>query len=239
MGWTDRLAKVFLNQSTVVHKNNIAEQAIRLSVQSDGLKKVPYTPGNHLRVFVGMDTDQRLGDKVRTYSIWQLDRTTGVADLAICMHSDGPGSTWAEAVKEGDTLYFSKPTGKFVLDESADHYFFIGDASALGHLYEIRRHLPVGKSFDSIIYATNKRQLFPDIDNSTPFDFYEFANNPINEIRAILDDRIKAEQKTICYVGGDGRLCVALNRYLRQEKGLASKAVKTKPFWLPHKKGLE
>ncbi|NRA51954.1 MAG: siderophore-interacting protein [Phaeodactylibacter sp.] len=239
MGWTDRLAKVFLNESTVINKEKIADQAFRLTVQSEGLKNIAYTPGNHLRVFVGMNTDHKLGDKVRTYSIWQLDKDSGTADLAVCTHSNGPGSTWVQTVQEGDYLYCSNPTGKFTLDTTADHYFFIGDASALGHLYEIRRHLPSDKTFDSFIYSAHKGQLFEDIDGTSPFKFYDAEGVPVDEVQMLLKESTSNDPKTIYYVGGDGRLCVALNRYLRNEQGVNSKVVKTKPFWMPNKKGLE
>ena len=181
-----------------------------------------------------------LKDKVRSYSIWNIDKNTGCIDLAIATHSTGIGAEWAKHCKEGELVYFKWKKGKFLIDDTADSYLMIGDLSALSHLYVLHRHLPKNKETTSILYSQNKRELFPDINGTIPFDFYEMPQNPheeiINKVRQIVP---KMTGSKMVYIGGDSRICVALNQYFRKELNWVTKHVKTKPFWNPDKKGLE
>lgn len=48
----------------------------------------------------------------------------------------------------------------------------------------------------------------------------------------------KMTGRKIAYVGGDSRVCIALNQYFRRELNWATKQIKTKPFCNSDKKGL-
>ncbi|WP_264373561.1 hypothetical protein [Paenibacillus psychroresistens] len=41
------------------------------------------------------------------------------------------------------------------------------------------------------------------------------------------------------YVGGDGRVCVELHKHFKQTLNWSNQQIKSKPFWIPGKKGLE
>ena len=79
------------------------------------------------------------------------------------------------------------------------------------------------------------------MDGKLPFKFYHMPKNPLKEVIVVLEESMAMEydENTIVYVGGDGRLCVALNHYFRKGKSWNSKKIKTKPFWFPNKQGLE
>ena len=154
--------------------------------------------------------------------------------------SNGSGAKWVEQRQIGDNVYFSWKKGNFILDESADSYLMIGDLSALSHLYIICRNLSKNKQVESIIYSQHIKELFTDIDGTNPFNFFELPQNPINEIISKVKEIVpKMNGKKIVYIGGDSRICVALNKYFKQELNWNPKQIKTKPFWNPDKKGLE
>jgi NADPH-dependent ferric siderophore reductase len=239
MGIIDNFAKRLLNQATVISKKLIAENAFHLTIQGDSLKNMQYITGEHLRIFVGLNLTDNLNDKVRTYSVWRYDHIQTTIDLVICTHSDGIGSKWVHQLQIGQEVYFSNPKGKFIIDNSADYYLLIGDASALAHLYEINRNLISKKDVKAFFYSKRLPELFKDIDGSQPFNFYEFPENPINELIPLIEEALATSQgKGIVYVGGDGRVCVALNQYFKQ-KGWNKHQIKIKPFWMPNKTGLE
>ena len=236
----DAVASRLLIKATVIAKQPLADKAYLITIQADKLKYLPYVPGQHVRLFVGMGEPAGLKDKVRTYSSWHYDSAAGTLQMAICTHGQGPGSTWALAVQPGGEVYLSSLQGKFTLDTSAESYLFIGDASALAHLYELRRHLAGNQTWSGIVYADQQHELFADRDGQQPFDFYELPPNPIARLQELIEQALLDKPaNTIVYIGGDGRVCIALTNYFRKVKGWPNARIRVKPFWLPGRTGLE
>lgn len=241
MGIIKNILKLVLKENTIVEKQKISEAAYKIRVQSDSIKDAEFVAGYFLRIGIGLTEESvTMQDFVRSYSVWHIDKINGTLDLAIATHSKGPGANWIEERKVGDKVYFTWKKGNFILDDSADSYLFIGDLSALSHLYMIRRDLPKNKQVESILYSQQINELFADIDGTTPFKFYELHQNPTEEIINKVEKIVpKMTGRRIVYVGGDSRVCVALNQYFRRELNWEMKQIKTKPFWNPDKKGLE
>ncbi|WP_025764500.1 siderophore-interacting protein [Dyadobacter tibetensis] len=235
------LKSVVLDQATIIEKNTLSDSAVKIRIQGDSIKKIAFVPGYFLRLGIGIENEQLpLNDKVRSYSIWDIDTTNGTIDIAIATLSGGVGSQWAKHCKVGDNVYYKLKKGKFLVDDSADSYLLLGDLSALSHLYMINRHLGLGKQVQSIIYSQQYEQLFTDVDGSKPFDFYEMAPYPRELVIPKLKEIVTGlPGKAIIYIAGDSRLCIAVTQYLRKELNWESKQIKTKPFWSPDKKGLE
>ena len=240
MGIADSIARRFLHKALVISKEEIADNAFHLIIAGKALENLSYIPGQHVRIFIGMDKDLGFREKIRTYSIWHYHSANGTMNFVICTHSDGPGSAWIKSVKAGEEIYLTAPQGKFIMDASAPEYLFVGDVSALAHLYAIRRDLPSDKKMRGVIYAEKKSQLFTDLDGFLPFEFYDLPQNPLEEITTIIEQKpVVNNSEAIVYIGGDGRMCVALHAYFKKVKGLKTKNIKTKPFWIPGKQGLE
>lgn len=241
MGIIENLIKLRLQAATVVHKSALSPSAIHLRLKSEKIKTADFVPGYFLRVGVGLDREElSFRDKLRSYTVWNIDKNEGTVDLAVVTHSKGIGAAWAEACKTGDQVFFTWHTCKFTVNDQADSYLMIGDLSALAHLYEIRRNLSTDKVIKSIFYSTDKSDFFEDIDGSTPFLFNEMPENPEKEIIEKIEKLLpQMEGNKMVYIGGDSRLCVSLTQYFRKELKWNSKQIKTKPFWNPNKKGLD
>lgn len=240
MRFVDSIARRLLTEATLIHKQQIAAHTFRLTIQGDALKNLQYIPGEHLRVFVGLDRDTSMQDKVRTYSVWGYDKPNARIDLAVCTHSTGIGSRWVSELAVGDPVYFAGPKGKFTLDTSGDYYVFVGDPSAFAHLYELNRHLPPGKPVFSLLYAEQEADYFPDLMGDAPFSFHQLPLNPAPALIEGLDALVRNQPgRGLLYVGGDSRVCVALNHHVRRNLGWSSRQIKTKPFWDPARTGLE
>lgn len=234
----DTLVSRLVNKGRIVHKTQLSANAYHLRIQSKHFAHTEYVPGYFLRLFCGYGKNVSPGDKIRSYSVWKLDRENRTVDMAVCTHSNGPGSQWAKESQVNDIVYFTWHKGKFTVDTSADAYLFIGDLSALAHLYEINRHIPADKPRHGIIYAQNDSDLFADIDGQWPFTLHTLPANPVlTLIQEVKKQPIRPN--TLVYIGGDSRTCVALNAYLKKEAGLQTRQIKNKPFWNPDKKGLE
>jgi NADPH-dependent ferric siderophore reductase len=241
MAILEAFMKRLLNKATVVYKAKITPAVHHIRIQSERIKKAAFVPGYFLRVAVGLDNGElSTKDKIRSYSVWDIDPEKGTIDLAVATDGNGPGAQWAMQCQVGDALYFAWHKGKFLVDDTADSYLMIGDLSALAHLYQINRSLGGNKTVKSIIYHHNTGHLFADIDGTTPFTFTQLPQNPtaalIEQITGLIP-RMGGEK--MVYIAGDSRVCQALHGYLRRELQWAGSQLKVKPFWNPDKRGLE
>ena len=235
------LKKVILEEAIIEGKEKISNSVYKIRLKSESIKKAAFTPGYFLRLAIGIDNDSLpMNDKVRSYSVWNINQAEGYLDLAISTESNGIGAQWVLDCKVGDVVYFKWKKGNFLIDETADSYLMIGDVSALSHLYIINRNLDDDKQVESIIYCQNPEDIFDDSIGGNPFNFHQLKQNATTEILDIIKKITpKMKGKKMVYIAGDSRFCIALNHYFRNELNWNTKQIKTKPFWNPDKKGLE
>jgi NADPH-dependent ferric siderophore reductase len=100
----------------------------RLRCTAPALAGLSYQPGQDL-----MMTMLGTGEHVvrRRYTIRSFDEESATIDIDMVLHGDGPGATWAAAVRPGAHIEAIGPRGKVTLDPSADWHLFAGDDSAI------------------------------------------------------------------------------------------------------------
>lgn len=242
MSLMEKLIKsVVLEEGFIAEKEQLSSSAYRIRLKSESIKSLSFVAGSFLRMGVGLGQDElSLKDKIRSYSIWHIDQEQGFVDIAVATHINGVGSDWIKRCGVGDKVYFKTKKGNFLADASADSYLMVGDLSALSHLYMLRRNIGDNKLIKGLIYNTERKELFADVDGSLPFDLSEMQGENVNvllkEVKTILPELIGSPK---VYIAGDSRICVALHRYFKEEAAWSVKQIKTKPFWNPLKKGLE
>lgn len=241
MGIIENIIKRHLQTATIVFKAQLSKSVYHIRLQSGKIKNTDFVPGYFLRLGIGFGVDElSLKDKVRSYTVWDIDKTKGTIDMAVATHSGGSGAKWAMTGNVGDDMYFAWKKGNFILDDSADSYLMIGDLSALAHLYDIGRNLSAGKTVKGIVYSQSLQDLFTDINGSQPFSFFEIPQNLAESIiRKASYFLPQMTGKKMVYIAGDSRVCITLNQYFKRELRWDTKQIKIKPFWNPDKKGLE
>lgn len=234
----DSLAKNIFQKATVVDKQRIAPHVYRIRIQGDALKGYVHIPGDHLRLFVGMDRDTALNSKLRTYSVWDHDNTQGTVDMAVCVHSTGIGATWAEEVRIGEAIHYMGPKGKLTIDPSAGSSLMICDPSALSHMYAIRKGISADKKNYGIVYAVDPSDHYADMDGSKPFSFFRLDYDPTRKlIEAANDLKVRLSSKPTIYLGGDARVCKSLGHFFKEN--WPDVVVRSRGFWMPGKTGMD
>jgi len=241
MGIVESIIKKVLEKGTIIENTKLSESVYKIRIQSEDVASYDFVPGHFIRLGVGIGQDEiSMKDKVRSYSVWDIDKEKNTIDLAIATHSQGIGAKWVESCTPNDTVYFIWKKGKFLIDTNADSYLLIGDISALSHLYIINRNLPNTKQVKSFVYSQSNEDFFKDISDNKPFDFHMLNENPSVEIIQELNSIVpEMKGNKMVYIAGDSRVCIALTNYFRKELNWSAKQIKTKPFWNPEKKGLE
>jgi NADPH-dependent ferric siderophore reductase len=231
--------KRFFNTAQLIEKTKIANHTFHLKVRLNSNSFKNYIQGQHLSMLVGLDNTSLFENPTRCYSVWNYDSEKQEVDIAACINSNGIGTIWLKQLQVGDIVYFSGPEGKFTYLPNFENYFFFGDSSALGHLYNIRRQLNEHQKAEGLFYSAEVENLFSDLNNNFPFEFESAKYPPCDKIKTLLSNQTIDLQKTIVYIAGETEFCTALNKFCRQLLKLESKQIRTKPFWHPNKKGLE
>ncbi|WP_197482117.1 FAD-binding oxidoreductase [Polaribacter atrinae] len=156
------LKKVVLQNAIISKKTQISDSVYKIQLKSDSIKKTVFQPGYFLRLGIGIGIDNDdidFKDKVRSYSVWNINKNEGLLELAIATDSKGIGAKWVVNCKEGDLVYFKWKKGNFLLDKTADSYLMIGDISALSHLYILNRNLSNKKQVEAL-FIVQTNQIF-------------------------------------------------------------------------------
>lgn len=241
MALLERIIKKILDQGVIVSKEKLNSNVYKIEIKSESIAHLDFIPGCFIRLAIGIGSNvNSKKDMVRSYSIWDINKTEHTISIAIATHSNGIGAQWVKKCNVGDTVYYKTKKGTFTVDTSADSYLMIGDLSAVSHMYMINQHLPKHKQVESLIYNTDITELYSDIDGKTPFNFHQIDENNSKGIIAKIDSIIpRMKGVKMVYIAGDSRVCITLNKYFRNELQWRTKQIKTKPFWNPDKKGLE
>lgn len=224
-----------IQSGIVLEKKQIANHTFYLKIQSDDFSQMEYVAGYTVDIFIGNPFTQ-VDCEDRKYSFWNYEAVYQIADFAICTFSEGIGAEWIKTLQQGDKIYFKPPRGKLLVDDSAENYLLIGDITSLSHLYEINRNLPFNKNIFSFIYSAKPADIFPDIDQSYPFEYY--IVNPVSAytILNMIKDRLPTNlENTIAYIFGHPETCITLHNYLKKTQNLPIENLRTKPFWKTEK----
>lgn len=111
---------------TVVDIGWIAPRMLRLTMSAAGIEKMKWVPAQDFTLLV---TRAEGRDIRRRYTIAGQDHNT--IHLDVYLHGEGLGSSWAKALRPGDTVSGIGPRGKFIHERDSDWIVLIGDETAL------------------------------------------------------------------------------------------------------------
>jgi NADPH-dependent ferric siderophore reductase len=236
----DRLRDAFSVTGTVTQVDQIARRMLRIRIEGDGISRLSWIPGQHVRVHVADMLDPRSWlrprDLLRTYSVWQHD--TGIELCVLDHDTGGPGARWARQLRAGQPVSFSRPEGTLVLGEGAYHVF-AGEETAAVAFGAMLRALPPAAEAYGVIEADEPEDVLP---LSRQLQWQYRQGRPAAASQALLEAFTGLQLPSapgIAYLAGEARTIQLLRRHLVTERGWPRQAIRTKPFWTPGKRGLD
>lgn len=142
---------------TVLTNHLLTPHMRRLRLQAESIAPLEQvSAGSYLKLLFNAqgNTDiSQLTDgqrpAMRTYSIRAIDRSQQILTLDVVMHGQGqetgPGSDWASKAEMGEQIYMVGPghlANSAAMEEGADWYYFVGDATALPAISTYLEALP-------------------------------------------------------------------------------------------------
>ncbi|MFE7167374.1 siderophore-interacting protein [Streptomyces sp. NPDC057616] len=215
-------------QGTVTEAEAVTPRIRRLRIESPALADVAVRPGQQVRVMVGG------GLTLRTYSIWRHD-PAGAVELCVLDHpGDGPGARWARGAAVGDRVRLRKPEGTFVLRPDAAHHVFVGDETASVAFGAMLAALPEGARISGCVETETAADRLP-LAHAGRLEWLTRGGSSLPD--AVR--RLAPAPGGIAYVAGEARTVQQIRQVLVREAGWERRAVVTKPFWAPGRRGLE
>jgi NADPH-dependent ferric siderophore reductase len=235
-----RLRDRFFVTGTVTQIDPIARRMLRIRIEGDRIPGLAWIPGQHVRVHVADVLEPRSwlrpGDMLRTYSVWRHD--DGI-ELCVLDHDNGgPGVGWARRLRTGDLVSFSGPQGSFVLHDGAYHVF-AGDETAAVAFGPMLRGMPPGAGVYGVVEAGEPAGRLP-LDRPLRWQYRDGQSAASSQglLEALAGLQLPSEPG-VAYLAGEAKTIQLLRRHLVTERGWPRRAVITKPFWTPGKRGLD
>ena len=223
-------------RGTLELNERFAGRIRRLTITGPALMGLDWRPGQHVRVHVGGSEPGLVPGPLRTYSVW--DYRTDTIDLLVLEHGDGPGVRWAKAVRPGQDVLFTRPSGNLIAHQGPYHVF-VGEETASVAFGPIARSLPAGSPMYGVIEVDTPgdRVGLPDTvrwvyRNGAPA---VASGTLVTEVsRLSLPD-----EPGIAYVAGELRTVQAVRKHFVRDRGWPRRAVVIKPFWTPNRTGMD
>ncbi|MCT9007587.1 siderophore-interacting protein [Streptomyces rhizosphaerihabitans] len=215
-------------QGTITEAEPVAARMRRLRIEGPALAGLDPRPGQQVRILVDGTLTRR------TYSVWRYD-PSGAVELCVLDHAEaGPGARWGQSARTGDTVRLGKPEGSFVLRPDAAHHVFVGDETASVAFGAMLAALHEGKAVSGCVETQTPGDRLP-VPHAGRLDWS--LRGTISLPDAVR--RLNPPPGGIAYVAGEARTVQQVKRTLVQDAGWDRRAVLTKPFWAPGKRGLE
>jgi NADPH-dependent ferric siderophore reductase len=147
----------------VSNVERVTPHLVRVTMQGDELSGFATRgPAEHMRIFFpepgrarpvmperdaeGRPLEGQPRPTSRVYTPRRWTPESNELQVEIILHDDaqGPGATWAKAVKTGDEVVVTGPSGPYNVDPSAEWFVIAGDHAGLPAIETVLETLPAG-----------------------------------------------------------------------------------------------
>lgn len=170
----------------------------------------------------------------RTYSVWHYD-PAGAVELCVLDHGGaGPGARWGWDVGVSEQVRLGRPEGSFTLRPETAHHVFVGEETVSVAFGAMLAALPRGARISGCVETRTPADRLP-LEHADALDWLTRGGTSLPDATR----RLAPARGGITYVAGEARTVQQVRQVLVRELGWDRRAVLTKPFWAPGKKGLE
>ena len=216
----------------VVSVAKLTPRLVSVLVRGDALDGFRIeAPTAHVKVFLPADGQE--DPAVRTYTPVRFDEASRTLELQFVLHGTGPASEWAERAGPGDKLEVAGPGGRFVLDETATHWWLAADESAIPAVATLLEALPATATADvHIEVADATDEIAFDSQAKTTVSWHH-RRSP-GAFGAELDEAARAADIPAgarIWVACEAAAMRGIRRYFRNDRGLPPDSMVTRGYW--------
>jgi len=233
----DTATRMFFRSAHVGAVTAHGTQFREIELTGDALRGVTWNVGD--KVQVRTDPDELT---VRTYTPISWDSARGATRLMAYAHGDGPGSTWARTVAQGDSCEFFGPRRSLKIGDPLTPLIFVGDETSfalaaawrsrhpasppIAELFEVNDPDDSGIALDAM--GLSLSELFTRDHHGAHLD--QLSTTLVGLLRAHDD-------ATVCLTG-KAQSIATLRKDLKSA-GLSRRPVRVKAYWDENRTGLD
>ena len=236
--------------------NETAPHLKRISLQHELLKGIgPLAPGVHFKVFIpstkggqvilpdmstgrALWSDEKTKPYIRTYTVRNLDRLTGILDVEFVLHGDsGPASAWAGSASIGDSLGIGiKLSGK--IRQPSDWYLFAGDETALPAISAMLEDLSAETTGVAYLEVETEADIV-DINNKSAIDIHWLIRNGVqpensdlilNSVKDLVVPEASSKSR-YAWIAGEENMVRVMRKYAAEHLGLYREELHATVYW--------
>jgi len=172
----------------------------------------------------------------RDYTPRRYDPVANTLDIDFVLHGEGPASSWAARVAEGDTLLIGGPRGSMLIPDAFDWYLLAGDETALPAIARRLEEMPEGRRVLAFLEVADEaeEQVLPTRADATIT--WVHRNGAPAGTTTLLRDALAAQDfpagVPFVFVAGEANQSRAIRRYLAEARGLSEDYLKAAGYWL-------
>ncbi|GGO67343.1 siderophore-interacting protein [Bowmanella pacifica] len=230
---------------TVLTNHLLTPHMRRLTLQAESIAPLEQvSAGSYLKLLFnaqgGTDLSRLTEEQrpaMRTYSIRAIDRSQQTLTLDVVMHGQGqetgPGSDWASKAVTGEQIYMVGPghlANSAAMEEGADWYFFVGDATALPAISTYLETLPADTQGYAVIQVktqTDQQTLLKPEGVRLHWVVEAEGQSLLTEVSRLdwLDGRVAA------WVACEFDAMRQLRQYFRNERAVPHQDIYISSYW--------
>jgi NADPH-dependent ferric siderophore reductase len=176
----------------------------------------------------------------RHYTIRSFDAAQNCLDIDFVLHGDSPATAWARGVKPGDTLEFTGPRGRGVLDTEAEWHLLVGDETCIPAIFGIVEKLPKSARAFAFIEAGDASDKQTLTSNANVSVEWLLRNSAHAGPSSILSDRLAAftlpAGRGRAYIIGETSNARAMRQALIA-RGFPREQISAEGYWRPGRVG--
>lgn len=208
---------------------DLAPRLRLIRFQGESLRGAAFRPGQEIEIRVS-------NSAFRHYTPSAFDPATGSVEVIFYLHGKGPGSIWAESLRDSQPVNVLGPGGSFGLVDEAKRHVFLGDETTLGLFACLAKAAP-GRCVGAIEVEWSCETWLSLSD--CPLDAAPRARGDRGAALAawLEEASIEKSPETVFYLSGHAGSIMRL-RSLLTERGWPKRQIRTKAYWADGKRGL-
>ena len=228
------MQKLFTRTAQVLEIEDIGRAFRLLTLGSDALRNVEWTPGDKIQIQLG-------GWVQRTYTPIDWDATKGCTRILIYLHADGPGTQWARTVRKGDACVVFGPRKSVRLPHPHTPVLLFGDETSLGLAVALSRQ-PSAPTVQTLLEISTPADVTPVID-LLQLDHVQLCRRLDDEahfsaLETSMAALLQAHATADIVLTGKAGAIQHLSKLLRSRE-IAAGRRQSKAYWAPGKTGLD